>query len=76
MAYSDPALIRKTRVNLSFNDREAALVRALCEYTGDEPAAFIRSLVLDRAEEVLFHATQSATAQPGTREAQHALFAA
>ncbi|MBA3774656.1 MAG: hypothetical protein H0X13_19830 [Ramlibacter sp.] len=76
MAYSDPTLIRKHRVNLSFNDREQALVSALCEYTGDEPAAFIRSLVLDRAEEVLAHAMQSAMARPGTREAQTALFAA
>lgn len=74
--YSDPALLRKYLVNLSFNDREAALVRALCDYTGEETAAFIRSLVLERAEEVLMHATQSAMAMPGTRAAQHALFGA
>lgn len=74
--YSDPTLIRRHRVNLSFNEREQALVSALCEYTGEEPAAFIRSLVLDRAEEVLFHATQSAAAQPGTRHAQLDLIAA
>lgn len=74
--YSDPTLIRKHRVNLSFNEREQALVRALCEYTGEEPAAFIRSLVLDRAEEVLLHATQSASAMPGTRLAQMDLIAA
>jgi hypothetical protein len=74
--YSDPSLLRKHRVNLSFNDREQALVHALCEYTGDEPAAFIRSLVLDRAEEVLAHAMQSQRAAPGTREAQTMLFAA
>jgi uncharacterized protein (DUF1778 family) len=72
--YSDPSLIRRHRVNLSFNDREQDLVRALCAYTGEEPAAFIRSLVLERAEEVLLHATQSAAAAPGTREAQGALF--
>lgn len=74
--YSDPSLIRKHRVNLSFNDREAALVRAVCDYTGEEPAAFVRSLVLDRAQEVLFHASQSASAAPGTRDAQTALFGA
>ena len=74
--YSDITLIRKHRVNLSFNDREQALVRALCEYTGEEPAAFIRSLVLDRAEDVLRHAMQSASATPGTREAQMPLLAA
>lgn len=74
--YSDPALLRKHRINLSLNDREAALVNAVCDYTGEERAAFIRALVLDRAQEVLCHAAQSASAQPGTREAQHALFSA
>jgi uncharacterized protein (DUF1778 family) len=74
--YSDPSLIRKHRVNLSFNDREAALVEAYCNYTGEEKAAFIRSLILDRAEEVLAHAMQSAAAAPGTRDSQRALFAA
>jgi uncharacterized protein (DUF1778 family) len=74
--YSDPALLRKHRINLSLNDREAALVNAVCDYTGEERAAFIRALVLDRAQEVLCHAAQSAAAQPGTRDAQHALFAA
>lgn len=74
--YSDPALIRTHRVNLSFNEREAALVNAYCDYTGEEKAAFIRSLILERAEEVLAHAMQSAAAAPGTRDAQHALFAA
>lgn len=74
--YSDTTLIRRHRVNLSFNEREQALVRAVCDYTGEEPAAFIRSLVLDRALEVLGHASQSASAAPGTREAQMALIAA
>lgn len=74
--YSDPTLIRKHRVNLSFNDREQALVRALCEYTGDEPAAFIRSLVMERAEEVLGHGAQSAPAYVETRDAPRQLLAA
>jgi hypothetical protein len=74
--YSDPALIRKHRVNLSFNDNEAALVDAYCRYTGEEKAALIRTLILDRAAEVLAHGMQSAAAAPGTREAQQALFAA
>lgn len=74
--YSDTTLIRRHRVNLSFNDREAALVNAVCDFTGEERAAFIRSLVLDRALEVLGHAAQSAAAAPGTRDAQHALFSA
>jgi hypothetical protein len=74
--YSDPALIRKHTVKLSFNDNEAALVDALVRYTGEEKAAFIRSLILDRAQEVLLHGAQSASAAPGTREAQQLLIAA
>lgn len=74
--YTDPALIRKHFVKLAFNDNEAALVDALVRYTGDEKAAFIRSLILQRAEEVLFHASQSASAMAGTREAQGAFFGA
>ena len=72
--YSDPALIRKHTVKLSFNDNEAALVDALVRYTGDEKAAFIRGLILQRAEEVLCHAAESAMAAPGTRGAQVAMF--
>jgi hypothetical protein len=74
--YSDPALIRKHTVKLSFNDNEAALVDALVRYTGDEKAAFIRSLILQRAEEVLFHASESAMAMAGTPRSQQAMFGA
>lgn len=72
--YSDPSLIRKHTVKLSFNDREAALVDALVTYTGEEKAAFIRSLILDRAMEVLVHGAESASAAPGTPRAQQAMF--
>jgi hypothetical protein len=74
--YSDPSLIRKHTVKLSFNDNEAALVDALVRYTGEEKAAFIRSLILDRAQEVLLHASQSAAAVAGSPRAQGALFGA
>jgi hypothetical protein len=74
--YSDPALIRKHTVKLSFNDNEAALVDALVRYTGEEKAAFIRSLILDRAQEVLLHGVQSAAAAPGTPRSQMDLIAA
>lgn len=74
--YCDPALIRKHTVKLSFNDNEAALVDALVRYTGEEKAAFIRGLILQRAEEVLMHDLQSASAAPGTRLAQMALIPA
>jgi hypothetical protein len=73
--YSDPTLIRKHTVKVRFNDREAALIDALVTYTGEEKAAFIRSLLLDRAMEVL-HAEQSASFAAATRGAQAPLFAA
>lgn len=73
--YSDPALIRRHTVKLSFNDREAALVDALVTYTGEEKAAFIRALLLDRAMEVL-HANESASSAMAMRGGQSALFSA
>lgn len=53
--YTDPALIRKHTVKLSLSDREAALVDALASYTGEQKAALIREMVLQRALEVLGH---------------------
>jgi hypothetical protein len=73
--YSDPSLIRKHTVKLSFNDREAALVDALVTYTGEEKAAFIRALILDRAMEVL-HANESASFASAARGTQMALMSA
>lgn len=73
--YSDPSLIRRHEVKLRFNDREADLVNALVAYTGEEKAAFIRGLIVERAMEVL-HAEQSAAAADGTRGAQASLLAA
>jgi hypothetical protein len=70
--YSDPSLIRKHTVKLSLNDREAALVDALVAYTGEEKAAFLRALILDRAMEVL-HANESASLVGGMRGTQGAL---
>lgn len=51
--YSDPSLIRKHFVKLSLSDREAALIEALCNYTGEQKATLIRDMVLRKAEEVL-----------------------
>ncbi len=73
--YSDPALIRKHTVKLSFNDNEAALVDAYCRFTGEEKAAFLRALILDRAAEIL-HANESASMAHGTRGAQVPMFSA
>lgn len=51
--YSDPALIRKHTVKLSLSDREAALLDALCAFTGEQKAVLLREMLLDRAKEVL-----------------------
>lgn len=51
--YSDPSLIRKHFVKLSLSDREAALIDALCNYTGEQKATLLREMLLKRAEEVL-----------------------
>jgi hypothetical protein len=51
--YSDPSLIRKHTVKLSLSDREAALLDALCAFTGEQKAVLLREMLLDRAKEVL-----------------------
>ncbi len=64
--YSDPSLIREHVVKLSFNDREADLINAWVAYTGQQKAAFLREIVLARAEEEL-NALQPANEQPQQR---------
>jgi len=59
--YSDPALIRKHVVKLSLSDREAALVDAMCAYSGEQKASLLRELILNHAMEVL-HGTNHAPA--------------
>lgn len=77
MAYTDPSLIRKHTVKLSFNDNEAALVNAFVQFTGEEKAAFLRALILDRANEVLGgHGGQSAPAPMEMRRTTEPLYAA
>jgi hypothetical protein len=73
--YADPSLIRRHTVKLSFNDREAALVDALVHYTGEEKAAFIRTLFLERATEVL-HAADCGSDSAAMRGAQRSLIPA
>lgn len=73
--YSDPSLIRKHTVKLSFNDNESALIDAYVRYTGEEKAAFLRALILDRASEVL-HTNESASMASATRGAQVPMFSA
>lgn len=73
--YSDPALIRRHFVKLSLSDREAALIDALCAYTGEQKAVFIRDLILRKAEEVL-HVGNGGLANADLRATSGALMAA
>lgn len=50
MAYSDPSLIREHVVKLSFNEREAELINAWVNYTGQQKAAFLREMLLAQAQ--------------------------
>lgn len=47
--YADPSLIRDHVVKLSFNDREAELINAWVNYTGQQKAAFLREMLLEQA---------------------------
>ena len=56
--YSDPAHIRKHRVNLSLNDAEDRLAEALAEFNGMQKSVFLRGLVLEGLSR--FHGSNSA----------------
>jgi hypothetical protein len=47
--YTDPSLVREHVVKLSFNDREAELINAWVNYTGQQKAAFLREMLLEQA---------------------------
>lgn len=73
--YSDPALIRKHFVKLSLSDREAALLDAVCNYTGEQKAVLIREMILQKAGE-LFHVPESRADASGMRATSSGLIAA
>lgn len=73
--YSDPALIRKHFVKLSLSDHEAALLDALCHYTGEQKATLIREMVLKMAEQVL-HGGNSGPHGSDKRASHQSLLAA
>lgn len=73
--YSDPALIRKHFVKLSLSDREAALIDAFCAYSGEQKAAFLRELILRKAEEVM-HVADSGSGASEMRGTYAGLMAA
>ena len=58
--YSDPAHIRKNRVNLSLNDAEDRLAEAMAEFNGMQKSVFLRELVLEALTR--FHGSNSAAA--------------
>lgn len=47
--YTDPSLVREHVVKLRFNDREAELINAWVNYTGQQKATLIRQMVLEQA---------------------------
>lgn len=47
--YSDPSLIRENVVKLRLNDREADLLKAWANYTGQQPAVLFREMLLEQA---------------------------
>jgi len=51
--YADPSLIRKHVAKISFNDNEASLMKALVAYTGQQPAALYRELLLEQARSLV-----------------------
>lgn len=73
--YTDPALIRKHKLKISLNDNEAALLDAICRFTGQEKAALVRELMLEAAAEIL-HADQCAVPVYALRGAQQAVLQA
>jgi hypothetical protein len=51
--YADPSLIRKHVYKVTLNDREAALVDAICDFTGQQKQVLLRELLLDRMRSVI-----------------------
>lgn len=47
--YADPSLIRDHVVKLRLNDREAELINAWVNYTGQQKATLLREMLLEQA---------------------------
>lgn len=76
MAYKDPSLARVHFIKLSLNEKEAELIEALCNYSGAQPATFVRELVLKEAMEVLHGESQFDTGGYEMQRANKSLVAA
>ncbi|REE92622.1 hypothetical protein [Cupriavidus plantarum] len=51
--YPDPKRVRDNRMVLRFNDYEFALITALANYQGEQPATLLRQIIFREAEEML-----------------------
>lgn len=51
--YADPKRIRDNRVTIRLDDYEHALIKALADYQGDQPATLVRELLMREAASVL-----------------------
>jgi hypothetical protein len=49
MAYTDPSLIREHVVKIRLNDREAELIQAWVNYSGEQKAVLLREMLLKQA---------------------------
>ena len=47
--YADPSLIREHVVKIRLNDREAELIDAWVNYTGQQKAVLLREMLLEQA---------------------------
>lgn len=50
MAYTDPSNIRDHVVKIRLNDREAELIQAWVNYTGEQKAVLLREMLLKQAQ--------------------------
>lgn len=51
--YSDPKRVRDHRLTLRFDDYEHAVITALANYQGEQPAALLRTIVMREAAAML-----------------------
>lgn len=47
--YADPSLVREHVVKIRLNDREAELIEAWVNYTGQQKAVLLREMLLEQA---------------------------
>ncbi len=59
--YPDPKRVRDNRMTLRFDDYEMALIKALANYVGEQPATLLRRSVLKEARQLL---ATDATVEP------------